>query len=89
MSEQPKRIRLSPQQIVLMRETLSGCPASVRDTADRVGRGEVVADNAANAVVDALVAAMLEDAYEGLTARGCQIDDIIGVVQQMSEGFYR
>lgn len=35
---------------------------------------------------------MLDEEYDdlgGLTARGMAIDDVLGIVQQMSEGFYR
>ena len=62
------------------------------DAATRIGRGEVVPDEDANAVVEALAGAMLSDAgyneREGLTAFGLQIDDLIGIVQQASEHFY-
>jgi hypothetical protein len=91
MVEQPDRIKLSGAQVVLMREVLTGAPPSVAEAAEGIGRGEVVSDSDAEAVVDALVAAMLgEEGYDGsgLTARGCEIDDIIGVAQQMSQSFY-
>jgi hypothetical protein len=91
MVEQPDRIRLSGAQVTLMREALTGAPPSVTDAAETIGRGEVVSDSDADTVVNALTAAMLgEEGYDGdeLTARGREIDDIIGVAQQMSQTFY-
>ena len=53
-------------------------------------RGEVVLRPEAEAVVSVLLAAFAaEDIYDdGPTARGKQIDDLIGVAQQMSDDFY-
>jgi hypothetical protein len=92
VTDEPKRITLSAQEVAVMREVLGGAPPDVLDAADRIARGQVVPDEDAEAVVDALVAVMLADtgydAEQGLTVRGNTIDDVIGVVQQMSEQFY-
>ena len=59
--------------------------------AERIARDEVVPDDAAEAVVAALTDAMLDsDDFDGdaLTARGIEIDALLGIVQQMSEHFY-
>ncbi len=61
------------------------------DTAKRIGRGEIVPDQDADGVVDALTIAMLDsEGWDGaeLTARGRQRDEIIRIAQQMSEHFY-
>jgi hypothetical protein len=91
MNAQPERIKLSAAGASLLRELVAGSPPAVREAAERIAVGEAVSDDDANAVVDVLSDAMLGDAGfdgEALTARGVQIDDIIGVVQQMSEHFY-
>jgi hypothetical protein len=87
-----QRTKLTPAQATLMSEALVGAPRHVSEAAVRIGRGEVVSDADAEAVVDALATAMLGDkGYSqagGLTERGIEIDKLIGVVQQMSEHFY-
>jgi hypothetical protein len=91
MSDQHARLSLSPEQMALMNEVLTNSPARVQATAAKIANGEVVPDGDADAVVDALAAAMLaSDNFEGeeLTRRGVEIDGLIGVVQQMSEHFY-
>ena len=91
MADNPRRMTLSVAQIALMREVLGAAPPNVTEAVERVSRGEVVPDEDADVVVDALATAMLNDeGYQGdeLTARGRQIDDIVGVVQQMSQRFY-
>ena len=87
----PKRLTLSETQVAVMDDVLATASDRVRDVAARIGRGEVVPDEDAQAVVDVLSAVMLgEDGFDGqaLTVRGRQIDDLIGIVQQMSEHFY-
>jgi hypothetical protein len=82
---------LSASQVAVMNEVLAGAPGYVIDVAAKIGRGEVVPDQDAEAVVDALANAMLGDEGfdgEGLTEQGNRIDDLIGIVQQMSEHFY-
>jgi len=74
-----------------MNEVLAEAPEHVTAAAAKIGRGEVVPDDEAEAVVSALADAMLgEEGFDGqaLTPRGVQIDDLIGIVQQMSEHFY-
>lgn len=74
-----------------MKEVLAQSSAEVQGTAARIARGEVVTDEEADAVVDVLAAAMLDDGNfdgEELTGRGAEIDGLVGVVQQMSEHFY-
>jgi hypothetical protein len=91
MASEPERLTLSPKQVDLMDDVLAKAPPHVREAATRVARGEVVADEVAEEVVDALAAAMLDDeGFDGqeLTPRGIEIDGLIGIVQQMSEHFY-
>jgi len=91
MGDEHSRMTLSVAQVVAMNEALTGASPSVSDAAARIGRGEVVPDEDAEAVVNALSEAMLSNEGfdgQGLTTRGIEIDDIIGVVQQMSEHFY-
>ena len=74
-----------------MREVLVRAPQSVIDAAERIGAGEAVPDDDAEAVANALAAAMLDnEGYDGqeLTARGREVDGIVGIVQQMSVHFY-
>ena len=81
-------LRLSVGQVDLMNEVLAGAPALILAAAERIGRGEVVPDDDAEAVANALADVMLDrDGFDGkaLTARGIEIDDLIGTVQQMSE----
>jgi hypothetical protein len=74
-----------------MNEVLAQSPPDVRAAAARIARGEVVPDEAADAVVNDLAAAMLAgENFEGEepTGRGLEIDGLVGIVQQMSEHFY-
>jgi hypothetical protein len=83
---------LSADQVAVMNGTLAAAPPHVVNAAAKVARGEVVPDADAEAVVAALADQMLSNKGfngEGLTSQGMEIDDIIGIVQQMSEGFYR
>jgi hypothetical protein len=92
MASDHQRMKLTPAQAASMNEAVVGAPQRVIEAAGRIGRGEVVPDADAEAVVDALTSVMLGgEGYseaEGLTERGIEIDDLIGVVQQMSEHFY-
>jgi hypothetical protein len=91
MPDEQERLRLSVGQVDLMNEVLARAPARILTAAERIGRGEVVPDDDAEAVVNALADVMLDrDGIDGqaLTARGIEIDDLIGTVQQMSEHFY-
>jgi hypothetical protein len=91
VNEQPERIKLSAAGASLLRELVADSPSAVRAAAERIATGEPVPDDDAEAVVDVLSDAMLaEQGFDGeaLTARGVQIDEIIGIVQQMSEHFY-
>jgi len=88
MPDKHERLRLSVGQVDLMNEVLAGAPALILAAAERIGRGEVVPDDDAEAVANALADVMLDrDGFDGkaLTARGIEIDDLIGTVQQMSE----
>ena len=91
MPDEHERLRLSVGQVDLMNEVLAGAPALVLAAAERIGRGEVVPDDDAEAVANALADVMLDrDGFDGeaLTAQGIEIDDLIGTVQQMAEHFY-
>jgi len=90
VDDEPVRLTFSGAQVILMRQVLANAPASVVDTGERMMRGEVVLRPEAEAVVSVLLAAFAaEDIYDdGPTARGKQIDDLIGVAQQMSDDFY-
>jgi hypothetical protein len=75
-----------------MNEVLANSPSGVQAAAATIAKGEVVSDEDADAVVDALAAAMLvSPSFEGdeLTGRGIEIDGLIGVVQQMSGALLR
>jgi hypothetical protein len=88
---EPTRFGLTAEQVALMREVLVRAPQSVIDAAERIGAGEAVPDDDAEAVANALAAAMLDnEGYDGqeLTARGREVDGIVGIVQQMSVHFY-
>jgi hypothetical protein len=77
--------------MALMNEVLANSPSGVLAAAAKIAKGEVVPDEDAEAVVDALAAAMLINPnFEGdeLAGRGIEINGLIGVVQQMSERFY-
>lgn len=84
---QTPRIKLSAAQVQLLHDALRTAPASVRDSAARIAEGAVPPDAEVEPVVDALADALDAEYSEGagLTERGNSIDDIIGVVQQMSE----
>jgi hypothetical protein len=91
MPDEFRRLRLSVKQVALMNEILAGAPPHIFGTAERIARGEVLPDDAAEAVVAALTDAMLDShGFDGeaLTPQGIEIDDLIGIVQQMSEHFY-
>jgi hypothetical protein len=90
MASDPLRMKLTPDQVLVMNEVLVGAPPDVLSASTRIGKGEVVTDEEAEAVVDALASAMTEGYSQsaGLTERGIAIDDMIGVVQQMAEHFY-
>jgi hypothetical protein len=88
---EPTRFGLTAEQVALMREVLVRAPQSVIDAAERIGAGEAVPDDDAEAVANALAAAMLDnEGYDGqeLTAGGREVDGIVGIVQQMSVHFY-
>jgi hypothetical protein len=91
--DEPLRLKFSTEQVAFMREALDGADPSVLRLAERVGRGEVISDAEAEELVDALSVVMLSsegyDPEHGLTAFGIAIDGLIGIAQQMSEGFYR
>jgi methylmalonyl-CoA mutase N-terminal domain/subunit len=89
VSEEPKRLRLTPAQIKLMIEVVAGASSSLRQVADRIARGDVIPQDDVNELADFLADAMEYTDEEGLTERGVQIDDIIGVVYQLSEDFFR
>ena len=60
--------------------------------AERVAHGEIISDIEAEDLTNALADVMLEDEWSegiGFTPRGAAIDDLLGIVRQMSEGFYR
>lgn len=91
MPDERGRLRLSTDQVALMNEVLGGAPPQILDAAERISRGEVVPDDDAEAVAGALADRMLDrDGFDGeaLTARGIEVDDLIGIVRQMSEHFY-
>jgi hypothetical protein len=90
MPNQHERLLLSREQVALMNEVLADSPSRIKETAAKVANGEVVPDGDADAVVDALAAAMVATDNLGneLTGRGVEIDGLIGVVAQLSEHFY-
>ena len=91
MAAEYRRLTLSVRQVTLMNEVLAEAPPQIIDAAERIGRGEVVPDDVTEAVVAALTDVMLDrEGFDGeaLTARGIEIDDLIGIAQQMSEHFY-
>jgi hypothetical protein len=90
VADEPIRHKFSDAQVELLRQVLVGASPAVVDTGERMARGEVVQRPDAEAVVDVLFAAFVaEDIYdEGLTPRGKQIDDLIGIAVQMSLDFY-
>ena len=67
--------------------------AELLQLADRVARNEIVFQcSDAHALVDVLASEMLanyDEEERGLNEQGLAIDDMIGIVQQMSEDFYR
>ena len=83
-------MKLSVAQVALMNDALAEAAPDVLNTAARISRGEAVPDEDAEAVIDALAIVMLGEGFDGedLTARGREIDDIVGIVEQMSEHFY-
>lgn len=92
MPDEVNRLALSVEQIAVMNEVLADAPPKVRATAAKIASREIVPDDDAEEVVDALARAMLADSanFDGdeLIGRGVEIDRVIGIVQQMSEHFY-
>jgi hypothetical protein len=75
----------------LLRDALDGSPPDVIRAADRIARGETVAQLEADLVVGVLASRMLSGGNfdgEELTGRGVEIDGIIGIVAQASESFF-
>jgi hypothetical protein len=86
-----KRIRLTDAEVTLMNNALEGASLSVLDVAVRIGKGEVVPDEDAQTLADALCDVMLGKEYDpdqGLTLQGAAIRDVIATVHQMSEHYY-
>ena len=92
MADEQQRIRLSSAEAAFLTEIVAGYPNQVRAAAALIASGQVVPDEDAELVVDALSNEMLGDRgyneRDGLTEFGLRIDDIISVAQQMSEHFY-
>jgi hypothetical protein len=75
-----------------MYEALADAPEPIVSVADRVAQFEVVPQTEADALVDILANVMLEQGHDeeaGLNDFGLRVDDVIGVVAQMSEDFFR
>jgi hypothetical protein len=92
VSSEPERLRLSAVQVVLMRELLVRAEPDVALTAERIAEGKPQPEAEVDALVSELSASMLSaPGFDGeeLTEHRRQIDDIAGIVQQMSETFYR
>jgi hypothetical protein len=87
--EESKRLILSVAQAALLHEVVRASSPSLLRIAERVAQGEVVRAEEADALVEALAEVMLGDDDLGLSEQGLAIDDLIGIVQQMSEDFYR
>jgi hypothetical protein len=83
VEQRRERIKLSAAQAALLLDVVADAPPAVRATAERIAIGRVVPDDRAEAVVNVLADAMLAGDEINLA-----IDDIIGIVQQMSEHFY-
>jgi hypothetical protein len=90
VSSEPERRKLTPAQVALLRDVLVRADPEVVSTAERIVQGEPQPDDEVTAPVDELLASMLgtRGVDDEPSERGRQIDDLIGIVQQMSEGFY-
>jgi hypothetical protein len=89
---EPNRLTLSDQQAALLQEIIAERRPSLVPLAERVARGEVIPDIEADDLTSALADVMMEDEWSedtGFTPRGAAIDDLLGVVRQMSDDFYR
>jgi hypothetical protein len=83
VEQHQERIKLSAAQAALLLDVIPASPPAVREAAERIAQGQVVPDDEAKAVVNVLAEAMFADGEINPA-----IDNIIGIVQQMSEHFY-
>jgi hypothetical protein len=87
-----KRRKLSSDQIALMRTVLTDQPGPLRATGERIARAETVSQADAEALADTLAKTMFDDGCDRdgtLNDLGLKLDDIIGVVYQAFEDFFR
>ena len=86
----PKPQRLSTEQIALLVATIGERAPHLVPVAERLGRGKSVNDHDIDQIEEVLAQEMAmeySDAH-GLTGRGIEMDDLIGVVRQHGESFF-
>lgn len=88
---EPGRLGFTTGQAAVLRHVMADAPTRLRTLAERAARNQVLSDEDAEALVAALTDEMLRDYTEedGLSARGKEIDDLIGIANQLAESFYR
>jgi len=86
------RQRLSAEQIALMHSVLTNKPSSIRNIAGRVERHEVISQTDTDTLTNVLIDAMSDEGSDPdghLNDLGLKLDDVIGIVYQASEDFFR
>jgi hypothetical protein len=83
--------RLSPQQAGLLHELISRRAPQLEHVADILVSGDTITHRQADELEDALAAVMLDEEVQPdgeLTQRGRDIEDVISLAWQLSEGFH-
>jgi hypothetical protein len=81
---------LSDEALTLLRDTLATAAPQLLPVVEKLERGDQLRDDEADALEDVLADEMTADysEEEGLTQRGRELDNLIGVVRQQAESFF-